>query len=115
MRHFMFLCIFGFSTLNCLAQVSKSDSAITADSLRYICRRPWYVITDESNHFHPERSAGDTISVFNKWGKLVFESTDPDKSWDGGNEPAGTYYWVIRFKDAAKRNRSGTVTILRGH
>lgn len=40
------------------------------------------------------------IWVYNRWGHLVYESTDPAKGWDGmiGNRPAaeGAYYYVIR-------------------
>ena len=40
------------------------------------------------------------IWVYNRWGKLVYESTDPSKGWDGmiGGRPAaeGAYYYVIR-------------------
>ena len=48
------------------------------------------------------------IWVYNRWGKLVYESTDPAKGWDGniGGRPAseGAYYYVIRAlgTDAAK-------------
>lgn len=48
------------------------------------------------------------IWVYNRWGKLVYESTDPSKGWDGniGNRPAsaGAYYYVVRAMgtDAAK-------------
>lgn len=38
--------------------------------------------------------------VYNRWGKLVYEWTDPAKGWDGmiGNRPAaeGAYFYVIR-------------------
>ena len=38
--------------------------------------------------------------VYNRWGKLVFEWTDPDKGWDGNinGRPAaeGAYFYVIR-------------------
>lgn len=40
------------------------------------------------------------IWVYNRWGKLVYESTDPAKGWDGniGSQPAaeGAYFYVIR-------------------
>ncbi|MBQ7631487.1 MAG: gliding motility-associated C-terminal domain-containing protein [Paludibacteraceae bacterium] len=40
------------------------------------------------------------IWIYNRWGKLVYESSDPAKGWDGmiGNRPAseGAYYYVIR-------------------
>ena len=46
--------------------------------------------------------------VYNRWGKLVYEWTDPSKGWDGtiNGRPAaeGAYYYVIRAlgTDAAK-------------
>ena len=46
--------------------------------------------------------------VYNRWGKLVFQWTDPDKGWDGtiNGRPAaeGAYFYVIRAlgTDAAK-------------
>ena len=40
------------------------------------------------------------IWVYNRWGKLVYESQDPAKGWDGtiNNHPAaeGAYFYVIR-------------------
>ena len=49
--------------------------------------------------------------VYNRWGKLVYEWTDPAKGWDGtiGGRPAaeGAYFYVIRAlgTDAAKNAR----------
>lgn len=40
------------------------------------------------------------IWVYNRWGKLVYESTDPSKGWDGNinGRPAaeGAYFYVLR-------------------
>ena len=40
--------------------------------------------------------------VYNRWGKLVFSTTDPDRGWDGTiyGKPAaeGAYFYVIRAK-----------------
>ena len=40
------------------------------------------------------------IWVYNRWGHLVYESSDPAKGWDGNinGKPAavGAYYYVIR-------------------
>ena len=40
------------------------------------------------------------IWVYNRWGKLVYESDDPSKGWDGmiGRRPAaeGAYFYVVR-------------------
>ncbi|MCG8318023.1 MAG: PKD domain-containing protein [Cytophagales bacterium] len=62
------------------------------------------------------------IFIYNRWGELVFHSTDKDFQWDGsfGGKPApiGTYAYVIRFKSEYDRtNRTleqrGGVTLLR--
>lgn len=37
------------------------------------------------------------IQIFNRWGKVVFESTDRDFKWFGKNEPAGVYYYYLKF------------------
>ena len=51
------------------------------------------------------------LSIFNRWGELVFESYDPDGVWDGtyGNSGEvvlpGNYVWIIDAKDLLKDNR----------
>ncbi|MEL6537422.1 MAG: gliding motility-associated C-terminal domain-containing protein, partial [Bacteroidota bacterium] len=37
------------------------------------------------------------VTVFNRWGKPVFESQQRDFEWDGSGEPDGVYYWIIRY------------------
>ncbi len=45
------------------------------------------------------------LKVFNRWGKLVFESDATNKCWNGKNkttgakEPEGTYLYILRVKD----------------
>lgn len=39
------------------------------------------------------------VQVFNRWGKLVFESTDRNFRWLGKNEPAGVYYYYLKFSN----------------
>ena len=52
--------------------------------------------------------------IYNRWGKLVYEWTDPARGWDGtiGGRPAaeGAYFYVIRAlgTDAAKNARFTT-------
>ncbi len=63
------------------------------------------------------------FQVFDRWGNLIFESTDLAKLWDGTNNgelaPAGVYVWKIIYDGVAK-NRSieqfqeyGSVTLIR--
>jgi gliding motility-associated-like protein len=41
------------------------------------------------------------IYIFNRWGQLLFESSDPEIGWDGKvngtNCPVGTYFFLIKY------------------
>ena len=54
------------------------------------------------------------IKVFNRWGELMFESTNIQDSWDGtykGHDvPDGVYFYIIK---GSRVNRAGTVTVKR--
>ena len=39
------------------------------------------------------------MSIFNKWGKLIFEADNIESSWDGKNMPSDTYVYKIKLKD----------------
>jgi len=64
------------------------------------------------------------LSIFDRWGKEVFRTHEPDIDWDGKdqstNQPCsdGVYFYVcdvfeITLNDIAKRTLKGSVTILR--
>ena len=64
------------------------------------------------------------LRVFNRWGQMMFETTEPtagwDGSWNGKIMPAGTYVWssVIRAAGSNTESnyelkQSGTVTLVR--
>jgi len=59
------------------------------------------------------------FKIFNRWGELLFITTDLDKGWDGtykGNaSPEGTYVFRAYLTDLAGRTseRSGTILLLR--
>lgn len=36
------------------------------------------------------------VEVYNRWGRLVYESSDYKNDWRGGDLPAGTYYYTLR-------------------
>lgn len=44
-----------------------------------------------------------TIRVFNRWGGLVFESSDVQQGWDGKVKgtaaPQGTYFYAIQYAE----------------
>lgn len=57
-------------------------------------------------------------SIFNRWGKELFSSTDPAQGWDGktGGKfvPAGVYFYVIEAlgTDGIKYKKSGDINII---
>ncbi len=61
------------------------------------------------------------MTVFNRWGEIVFESYDATVGWDGTYGGSriikdGVYTWTIEFKEAfsdARHFESGTVNIMR--
>jgi gliding motility-associated-like protein len=59
---------------------------------------------------------GCAITIFNRYGTIVYSSIGYAKAWDGtygGNAlPAGTYYYIIDLKNGRKK-LAGAVTILR--
>jgi gliding motility-associated-like protein len=56
------------------------------------------------------------VSVFNRYGQLVYQTQGAYKPWDGNYNgkkvPFGTYYYIIDTKNNAKK-KSGSITILR--
>ncbi|OYT14172.1 MAG: hypothetical protein B6I19_01285 [Bacteroidetes bacterium 4572_114] len=64
------------------------------------------------------------LKIFNRWGRIVFETNDPDINWDGKNMnnnsdcSDGAYFYVcdvfeIRLTGLTKRTLTGSVTIIR--
>lgn len=61
------------------------------------------------------------LTIFNRWGEIVWESYNPEAAWDGtyGNGSIvkdGTYIWTVKTKgthDDKVHEFDGTITILR--
>ncbi|MFM7023420.1 MAG: gliding motility-associated C-terminal domain-containing protein [Flavobacteriales bacterium] len=67
------------------------------------------IVTDgiSSDHY--------TLSIFNKWGNLIFESSTPNAPWDGDAQPSGVYVYVLQYQDEWGNllQKTGHVTLLR--
>jgi gliding motility-associated-like protein len=50
------------------------------------------------------------LLIFNRWGKLLFQTTDIEKGWDGktnGSEsPVGTYFWTLSYTTIKNENKT---------
>jgi gliding motility-associated-like protein len=61
------------------------------------------------------------LQVYNRWGQIVFETTDANTGWDGtmrnsGQEcPSGIYNWIMMVEDDGKSpiSNSGMVVLIR--
>jgi trimeric autotransporter adhesin len=58
--------------------------------------------------FKPNFTAGFSpshfsMSIYNRWGELIYESTDPDQGWDGTDHgrkvQGGIYVWDVQVKE----------------
>jgi gliding motility-associated-like protein len=64
-------------------------------------------------------TSGFRFAVYDRWGRLMFETSDPTAGWDGttgGKEqPVGVYVWVCVYKlyEQPERMQRGTVMLLR--
>lgn len=55
------------------------------------------------------------LTVFDRWGRPVFDSDDVHRSWDGGDLPSGVYVWKVRITDPRGEGHEhlGHVVLLR--
>ena len=57
--------------------------------------------------------------VFNRWGQMIFATSDFNRGWDGTingkTQPSGTYVWIVEgiTKDNKKIVKRGTITLVR--
>lgn len=48
---------------------------------------------------------GYHLTIYNRWGQLVFQTNDPAGGWDGGQQTTGNYLWVLTYTDSKKQFR----------
>lgn len=59
------------------------------------------------------------FAVYNRWGQTVFQTTDPQKGWDGTvagtPQKSGVFVWTCsyQFENEPEKREKGTVTLLR--
>jgi len=35
------------------------------------------------------------MKIINRWGQVVYETSDPTIGWAGGEHEAGTFFWLV--------------------
>lgn len=58
----------------------------------------------------PKKCSFSEIKIYNRWGREVYASSDPDFKWDGANLPSGEYFYLIKIEG---KSYKGNVRILR--
>ena len=59
------------------------------------------------------------LKIYDRWGELVFETTDKNQGWNGtfnnNDAPKGVYVYLIKIKNANNQiiEKRGTVTLIR--
>lgn len=56
-----------------------------------------------------------SLRVYNRWGKLVFQSDDPTEGWDGGGHSSDVYIYMVEYLEdqTNKVKKKGDLTLLR--
>ncbi len=53
-----------------------------------------------------------SLTIFNRWGRVVYKSDDYNNDWDGGNLPDGAYFYVLECVGEQNNHRyQGSVRI----
>jgi hypothetical protein len=52
------------------------------------------------------------LSVFNRWGQIVYEDSDYKNNWNANNVPGGMYYYLVTNKKT-KGTFKGWVQVLK--
>ncbi len=100
-----------FSNEICMLLPARAyvPNAFVPDGLNNILK-PYIAFSGAGNY---------TFQVYNRWGKIVFETHDPDAGWDGSyngkEQPSGGYAYYLEFTadDGKKVVRKGTVVLVR--
>jgi gliding motility-associated-like protein len=58
------------------------------------------------------------MKIYNRWGNMIFRTTDPEEGWDGkqsngASVPTGTYIYYIKIDvpESESFERRGNVTV----
>jgi gliding motility-associated-like protein len=59
--------------------------------------------------------ASGTLAIYNRWGEQVYQTTNLEHGWDGGECTPGMYYWIVRHlgTNGKRYFQKGTVQLIR--
>lgn len=83
--------------------ISVSSNILTPNVDGY---NDFFEITDINNYNFPIE-----VYIYNIRNELIFESSDYQNDWNGGDYPAGAYFYLLKTQD--RRDKTGTINILK--
>jgi len=116
--------LYAISPIGCIDSVTHVIT-VTEEIIYYVPNTFTPDGDEFNNTFQPIFTAGYDpynfhMTIFNRWGQIVFETFDDKQGWDGTFNGKlvqdGTYAWKIEFKQYKNDKRvvvSGNVTIIR--
>ena len=56
-----------------------------------------------------------TCEIFNRWGSIIYTLIATKDSWDGLNESAGTYFYILKAQgyDGKDYNQQGFISLFK--
>ena len=119
----------GFFTVRVTNAVGCSSQVSAPTQTKITCHNPIFVpdvftsngdgVNDVIKPIAPGIVKLRCFKVFNRWGNLIFETTDLNKGWDGkykgAIQPADTYLWLVEGTDANGTliKKTGMLTLVR--
>lgn len=71
-------------------------------------------INDELDFFDGQMVEKATLKIYNRWGRLVFESNNPHERWKAEGVPDGTYFYELHYRSCKEdKSINGTIQVLR--
>lgn len=55
----------------------------------------------------------NTLTIFNRWGKKVFEQSNYKNDWNGGGHNDGTYFFILEVPEATPNVYKGYIQLMR--
>lgn len=59
------------------------------------------------------KGAPGEMEIYNRWGQVIFSTSNLAQGWSGKEVPDGTYYYVVVPEDPTATKQTGFVTLLR--
>ncbi|MES2134003.1 MAG: gliding motility-associated C-terminal domain-containing protein, partial [Bacteroidota bacterium] len=60
-----------------------------------------------------ESFGSNTLTIFNRWGKKMFEQENYKNDWNGGGHTDGTYFFILTVPEATPTTYKGYVQLMR--